>query len=394
MSIPASKIKEIAASLNLELVGVLSREQAELTLLPNAERLGHWQAAGYAGEMRYMQRNPEIFKSFDSILPACKSVLMFVVPYWQGEKLPDEPKPGYGRVARYAWGLDYHQVIRARLLKLAELLEKHHNKKISHRCFSDAVPILERALATSAGLGVVGRNTLMIRPGVGSFTFLAEVLLDVEVEVDESTASKRVARLKTVNDESLKPGTSCGTCHSCLENCPTTALESSGVLNSKKCISYLTIEKRSYLSDWEQQAIGSWVFGCDVCQDVCPFNHKGVEKSEHREFSPEFGAGPFLNLKSLLSIRSKSQFEKLYANTALMRAGRELLLRNACCVVANQKGVELTATLAEVAVEDPSEMVRTHAKFALLRLEEHSTGQDLKRIKDLLQSNPILQLSS
>lgn len=350
-TVPFSQVATLASTWGIQIAGV-----TPATVMHAEEtRLQAWQAAGYAGEMSYMERDSALFVTPERILPGAKSILSFAVRYDPGTHA-EVCRPGSGRVARYARGRDYHRVLKRLVQKCMQEFEAGIEQGIQWRAFTDAVPLLERALARSAGLGFAGKNTMLIRPGEGSFFFLAEVLLDVEVEMPQLSP----------------PRGSCGTCTRCLSACPTGAFVSPYQLDARRCISYLTIEKKGRFTPWEQAALGDWVFGCDVCQEVCPFNYT-ILKREARELLADFSPRGYLqdgciDLEFLLSIRSEECFLAQFGGTPLMRPGREGLLRNACCVAGNTAATGLIPLLGEIVQNDPSAVLRETAVYALSKL--------------------------
>jgi len=347
-SITLATLKELAFKEGLTVLAV----RDIVPLKPAADALRLWQGNGYAGEMKYMLREPELLSDPCRVAPFTKSVVVFAVDY--SSKSHPELKSGYGRVARYAWGKDYHTVLRNKLRALVNSIESHLGRTISCRVFSDSVPLLERALAADAGLGFVGKNTFLIRPRYGSNFFIAEILWDIELE-----------------SEKVESSGSCGTCSRCISSCPTGAIVDEYQLDARKCISYLSIEKRGALKVSERRAIGEWVFGCDICQDVCPFNHASQKEAlaaQFNDFDAESGVGPLLNLRTLIELRSESEFKRLFSETALMRAGREGLVRNALLVAANTGACELASAIVEAAQSDSSAVVRSHAFWSLAEL--------------------------
>ncbi|MBX7143248.1 MAG: tRNA epoxyqueuosine(34) reductase QueG [Oligoflexia bacterium] len=311
--------------------------------------LKKWVEAGYEGDMAYMRRPPELLCEPHKLLPCAKSILTVAVDYAK-EPHPACP-PGWGRVARYAWGLDYHIRIPEMLAKLVELVAERC-EGLEARYFSDAVPLLERAIAQRAGIGFIGKNCMLIRPGEGSFCFLAEVIWNLDVSSDSLPSSAG----------------HCGRCTRCLAGCPTGAIVGERVLDARRCISYLTIEKRGLLDAEESANLGQWVFGCDICQDVCPFNHRALNTQSSEEdlyFSKEHGVGPLINLSELLAIRRDEQFKQRFSRTALLRSKRVGLLRNAASVAGNTLAEKCEKALIDAAVEDASEVVRVHAIRAL-----------------------------
>jgi len=356
-------LEALAARCGLTVVGCTDASALD----SDVARLAAWQAAGFAGEMRFMEGEPDGFGSPRRLVPTARSVTVFAVRY---STAPIPPRPaGAGRVARYAWGLDYHVVLRRRLVDLLRLVEVECGA-VRARVFADAVPLLERALAARSGLGFVGKNTLLITPRVGSFSFLAEIVSDLEV-----TRS----RLSVVE-------TNCGGCFRCGDLCPTNAIVAPFRVDARRCISYLTIEKRTGLSWTERSAVGEWIFGCDVCQEVCPFNHATLKRGDPadlEEFDGAPGVGPWLDLGAVVSLRSEGEFRRRFSGTALMRGRRKTLVRNAAIVAANGGMVALTRTLARRASEDASPLVRSHCLWAVWILERRF-GAGVVEPQDLL----------
>ena len=375
-TVDAEEITQAAALLKMQLLSVLSREEANSALSAASCALQSWQDNGFAGGMHYMQREIALHCSVDPYLINACSVLSFAVPYVGLPKAvchaPGGGFPcGFGRVARYAWSRDYHRVIGQKLKNFVRVIqERLPGAMISWRGFVDAVPLLERTLSVAQGFGFIGKNTMHIIPGrgrrgevfsgnvaqaCGSYFFLGELLWNVKVE-------GRVRK--------LSPSGHCGSCERCLRSCPTSALVSSRVLDARRCISYLTIEKKGLFEPWEERAIGGWLFGCDKCQEVCPFNHSAHSEQEDADFySARFysagAAGPYLSLADLLSISDDESFVKKYAGTALMRAGRDGLLRNACFVAVNTGCLEVVPLIERLAKADSSLVVQESARRAL-----------------------------
>lgn len=332
---------------------MVSASRLREALCAQGGRLADWQDSGFAGDMAYMRRSPDLFLNPENLLPGLKSVISFAVPYAAaGASDPDCPR-GFGRIARYARGRDYHRVIKKLLKEAAKKIEQRAGRPVGWRAFSDAVPFLERAAAIAAGLGFSGKNTMVIRPGLGSYFFLAELLLDIEIEPDLTPAAQ---------------SGSCGSCSRCQISCPTGAFAGPGRLDARRCISYLTIEKSGGFSEDERRMVGDWVFGCDRCQEVCPFNHPGTQARVAPEFRPERGAGAFIELSRILAIKSDEDFTATFAGTPLMRAGRIGMIRNALAVCANQGCTELVPAIRLLIEGQAPEMVRIEAQAALSRL--------------------------
>lgn len=352
LTIDRASVDAAATRCGLDLVGV-----AEVSFdSRDTERLEAWQRAGFAGSMSFMERPASLLADPCRLLPSARSVIVCAAHY-DRTPLPDRPE-GYGRVARYAWGRDYHRVLKKRVQRLANELERLVGRPYGARVFTDATPLLERTFAVRAGIGFQGKNTMVIRPRAGSFFLLAELLSELKV-VAPSTLSV------------IEGG--CGSCSRCLDRCPTGAFAAPMVLDARRCISYLTIEKVGVLEPHERRMLGEWLVGCDLCQEVCPFNHMPLSEGIGATI-PELGAGagcgPLLSLSALLAIRWDSSFMGRFKGTPLMRPGREYLLRNAACVAANTGATSVLASLRSAAQEDASAVVRLHALWALAVLEQ------------------------
>ena len=339
-------LKNLAAQVGLSVVTVTTPEE----LTEDRAHLEAWQEQGLAAEMGFMERSSELLASPSKLLPSVKSVVVIAVHY---ERTPrPELTPGYGRIARYAWGRDYHKVLRRRLERLVEVVSADVGHPLEYRVFADSVPLLERALARRSGLGFIGKNTMAIIPKEGSFFLLGELLWNLEIE--------RPA-------ENHRSPSSCKSCTNCLSGCPTGAFVKERVLDAGRCISYLTIEKRSALTYQEREWIGEWLFGCDICQEVCPFNIVPLKKRLAPlvpELGRDAGVGPIVSLERVLRMRSDDEYRAVFQGTAVMRAKREGLARNAAVVAANTHAEDLFPLLQEVAQRDPSALVRQHALWA------------------------------
>lgn len=351
-------LEDAAKKFDLENFAVFAFEESNNRLREASLHLANWQESGFAGEMKYMLRDSQLFSDLQNLLPSVRSVISFVVPYRNVEKennFSDAPL-GYGKVARYAWGRDYHKVLKKRVSNFIEEIEKQLPPEfaLEYRVFTDAVPLLERALAASNSLGFIGKNSLLITPGLGSFNFLVEIIWNLEIKY----STKKRVKPKIIVEQA---GNGCKTCIRCIESCPTSAIVSPGVLDARECISYLTIEKKTEFSESEMEKIGCWIFGCDICQEVCPFNQQIKKFTEINEFKPESGSGEYLKLEDILNINDKEKFLKQFAGTAIMRAGRDNLLRNAISIVVNTKYKPLINKLEQLAINDVSSLVRNQA---------------------------------
>jgi epoxyqueuosine reductase len=334
-------LEEKAQAVGFDLVGVTSAEP----LTEGGERLREWQEAGMAADMGYMHRPAEFLSDPHRLQRSARSVVSLGVSYYPGEH--PENLEGGGRVARYAWGKDYHAVIKERLRSLKAVLEEALGCRIKARAFTDAVPLLERSAAQHAGLGFFGRNSCLINGNVGSYFFIADLIVDLELEPDAEGMG------------------TCGRCIRCMSACPTNAIKAPGVVDARLCISYLTIENRGEIPRELRPTVGDWAFGCDICQEVCPYNKRKATLSRWPEFSADSGAGPYLKIMEVLDTRTDEEFEERFGDTPLTRPGRAGLLRNCCVVAGNLKLKEAVPALVRCLREDVSPLVRGHAAWAI-----------------------------
>ena len=240
-------IRAAAREIGFDLVGVTAPDIEEATQRAYRD----WLKRTYQGSMAYLARNAEKRLDPRRLVPSVKSIICLGVSYYQTVKSCGEDS---GRVALYAWGRDYHRVIKEMLRRLEERIEALVGRKIVSRIFVDTGPVLEKPLAMQAGIGWIGKNTCLINREIGSFLFLGELFVDLDLQCDE-------------------PGKNhCGACRRCLESCPTHALIEPGVLDARRCISYLTIEHQGDIEPERAGKLNGWIFGCDICQRVCPFN--------------------------------------------------------------------------------------------------------------------------
>ncbi|MEK6813776.1 MAG: QueG-associated DUF1730 domain-containing protein [Nitrospirota bacterium] len=283
--------------------------------------------SGSHGTMRFLERAPERRFHPEIVLAGARSVIVLGVPYFPGD-FP-APQEARARVSRFAWGKDYHEVIEGRLAAMVSSMRERFGKDASFRSYVDTGPVAEKAWAREAGLGGIGKNTLLIVPGVGSYVFLAVILTDMEMWgcshplpssplEGEDQGGGCVPRSKSWDP--------CGGCTLCIEACPTGALIGPRVLDARRCISYLTIEHKGEIEPDLARSVGGWAFGCDVCQEVCPHNAPGTIADEP-EFRPEAGPGPNLPLDAVEGL-SEGAFRKKFDGTSLARAGRKRIARN------------------------------------------------------------------
>lgn len=344
-------LKKSAFQFGFDLVRISLAEPLE----EDRKRYHEWLQKGYAADLHYMLRDVPRRWVPQDLFPEAKSVITLAVNFFSGASKM-EPKRGFGRVARYAWGKDYHSVIRKRLTEWVKLLPDLIGQPVKTKILVDSSPLLERAFASLSGIGFVGKNTVIISRKLGSFIFLSEVLTDIELQEDP------------IRSDPFPLKDDCGSCQQCIRGCPTGALVSPRQLDARKCISYWTIENRGEIPEEIRSQIGDWIFGCDLCQDLCPYNGLSQE-TQWREFFPESGTGPYLSLLEVLSIKTEEEFKRKFVETPLLRAKRSGLVRNACVVAANQRFGEAIPLLKELSQRDSEQTVRTHALWSLNQID-------------------------
>jgi epoxyqueuosine reductase len=329
---PIQELEQFAQSLGFGLFGI-----AEATSADTFPHLEKWLDAGHAGEMAYLHKHRDARRHPSSILQSVQSVIMLGLEY-SGES-------GTG-VAKYAQGPDYHDVIWQLLDELGAKL-KQLFPGCETRGVVDTAPLLERDFARRAGLGWFGKNTMLINKRKGSFFFLAALLTSVSLPASPAHNSSH-----------------CGTCTACLDACPTDAFPEPGVLDARKCISYLTIELRGPIPLELRPAVQDWLFGCDVCQEVCPWNRHGSEASLARLNDPELATLDPLELLQL----DDAAFRKRFRGTAFLRTKRSGLLRNAAIVLGNTGDAQALPIL-EAAAQDSDEVIREAAQWAIEQIQ-------------------------
>lgn len=329
-----------ARQLGFSLAGFTTPEPA--AHLSEYER---WLMLGRHGDMGYMadprRRDPHL------LLPGCQSILVLAMPYQVPEDA-DRRAAVQGRVAAYARGRDYHIVLVERMQALVTWIERRVGKPVAHRICVDSSPLLERDLAQRAGLGWIGRNTCLINPVIGSFFFLAEILLGIEFDPDPPFTVDR-----------------CGTCRRCLDICPTGALLPERMMDARRCISYLTIENKYSIPPELRPNLGSWIFGCDLCQTVCPWNHH-PQPAADPAFLTGHGAAA-IDLCADLGI-TPDEFKLRFKDSPIQRAKRSGYVRNIAVALGNA-GNRQAATALEKALQDEDALVREHAAWALERIQ-------------------------
>jgi len=330
-------IKEKAIQLGFDLIGI-----APATVAPHAEAFRRWLAQGYAAQMDWLARAPERRTDPRLVLEGAQTVVVVGLSYFTLNP-PAElwSDPSRGRLARYAWGRDYHDFMIPRLQELGEFINAET------RSYVDTGPILERAFATQAGLGFIGKNTMLIAPRFGSYLFLGEIILDIELEYDEPHAI------------------GCGNCTRCLDVCPTQALPAPYLLDSNRCISYLTIEHKGAIPVELRPLMGNWIFGCDACQEICPWTRRYTQPSR-QPFLHYNHAVAMPKLLELIAL-DEAAFRARFKGTPVWRTKRRGLLRNVAVALGNW-GNSAALPALQKAIHDPEPLIREHAHWAIERI--------------------------
>ncbi len=316
-----------------------------------------WIELGRAGVMDYLVDQADRRSNVTTAFPWARSVIVTALQYDTPHPYSTETPAGSAWIARYAWGDDYHEVVRARLEALRRTLGQDVVGAFESRAYVDTGPVAEKAYAVAAGLGSYGKNTCVLNQGLGSWFFIGVLITDLELAPDSPTTDI------------------CGSCRACLDACPTQAFPEPYVLDARRCISYLTIEVKHSIDPGLRGSMGRQVFGCDICQDVCPWNRKRQVSGgpwfepRARNFAP-----PFEELASL----SPAEFQERFRRNPIKRAKRRGLLRNVAVAIGNEGSVEHIALL-EILLNDEDPIVREHAAWGRDRLvdrlrEEGSRG--------------------
>jgi epoxyqueuosine reductase len=348
-SLTPATIRQVARDCGFELAGIAAAEP-----IADQARYHQWVAAGFAGEMRYLtDRRAAVRDDPRNLLPSARSIICV-------GKLYHTPKPYSTQfndaeaawIARYAWGDDYHDVVRRGLERLDHELRARTAGPFDSKICVDTAPLLERSYARAAGLGWIGKNTCLINQQSGSWFFLGELLVSLEIPPDSP------------------PPDRCGTCTRCIEACPTAAILPSGI-DSRLCISYLTIELRGAIPEPQRSALGANIFGCDICQDVCPWNRRAPVTDEPA-FAPRHFAPPLEKLAAL----TEDEFHAMFRGSAVKRAKYAGFLRNVATAMAASRLQKFRPALEKLA-ESSDALVSEHAKWGLQQLarqQPHETS--------------------
>ena len=354
----SAKIKEAAQQLGFDLVGI-----SPVQLPPHGESFARWLRGGFAGELGYMSRTEVLRRDPHKLVPWAQSIISVGMNYFTPSTRPASAAGAEGWISRYAWGDDYHELVKARLEQLLETIRTLCDGKIEGRAFVDSGPVLERDFAGVAGLGWIGKNTHLISPKRGSWFFLGELFVDVPLAYD-----------RPIRDR-------CGSCGLCLNACPTQAFVGPYVLDARRCISYLTIELKGAMPRHLRPLVGNHIFGCDICQEVCPYNVKAQATAE-----AAFGPRPGLYAPQLIPLLSltDAEFRQRFRGSPILRAKRRGFLRNVAIALGNLKSKEAVPALI-ASLDDPEPLVRGHAAWALGEIASEAAAEPLQR---RLQTEP------
>lgn len=359
MTFSAQAVKQQAQTFGFNLVGITRAEPS-----PTLATYRQWIAAGMHGKMGYMARDDRVVRREDlnHIVDGAKSMIMVALDY-RTLTVPDHQlnDPSRGRIASYAWGLDYHDVMQPRLEDFARWLAEQAPH--IHKVYVDTGAVLERSHAQQAGMGFIGKNTMLIHPRRGSYFFLGEIISTLEFD-----------QYDTAHRETM-----CGTCTRCLFACPTDAFPRPHVLDARRCISYHTIENKGWIDRELRADFGNWVFGCDICQDVCPFQRFSTPTDEEL-FYPDAIEYAAPALSDLLQL-TDAQFKTRYYGTPIYRIRRKRLVRNACIAAGNSDDPTLIPYLIQLLYDDEP-LVRGHAAWGLWQLMGHDALAQLQALYD------------
>jgi len=336
----------------------------DVVTMPHLES---WLDAYMHGEMEYMQTRRDAYRHPRSVMESVVSVVVLALPYQTVDPVTDRPLSG--RIARYAWGAgDYHDIIHKRLKQLCRFAQTL-GEDIITRGVVDTAPLLEREFAQKAGVGWAAKNTMIINREIGSYFFLAALLVNQPLQYDTPFEADH-----------------CGTCTACLDACPTDAFVSPKVLDANKCISYLTIEHRTPIDVSLRPQMGSWILGCDICQEVCPWNRKSESVGES-VFEPVEELNP-LSLVDLFDLTDE-EFRARFRKTPLWRPKRRGILRNAAIALGNEANPSAVSALAK-GLNDDEPLVRGASAWALLQIGSSDAKEQLQRREPIEEDGYVL----
>lgn len=357
-------IKEKALEIGFDLVGI-----SPVDSFPENQFYKEWLARGFAGEMKYMEREPEKRENIKNVLPEAKSViccgLNYNTDYPYSINETDKTK---GWISRYAWGDDYHEIVKGKLSLLLGFIKKITPEDLKSRFYVDTGPVLDRVYGKYSGIGWFGKNTCLINQQIGSWIFIGEIITSLELDYDSPVPDR------------------CGTCTRCIDACPTGALLHPYVLDSRLCISYLTIELREKIPLELRDKVGNNIYGCDICQDVCPWNRR-AKVTHESSFQPRGGLyNP--DLSSIAQL-TEEDFRMIFKGTPVKRVKRRGFIRNALVAMGNSGERDFIPHIKKC-LEDKDPLVRAHASWALWKLEGEDSYETLSNLLDV-ESDPMVR---
>ncbi len=347
MVFSAEALKQEAQQLGFNMVGITQAIPS-----PTLSAYQTWVENGMQGKMAYLAREDRIIRreNLNQIVDGAKSIVMVGLDY-RSIAVPQHilNDPARGRIAAYAWNLDYHDILEPRLEQLAAWMKSQIGESIEHKVYVDTGAVLERSHAQQAGMGFIGKNTMLIHPRRGSYFFLGEIISTIEFDKYD------IAHKATM----------CGNCTRCMMACPTDAFPEPYVLDARRCISYHTIENKGWIERNLRSSFGNWVYGCDICQDVCPFQRFSLP-SDEEAFYPVDDYSTVPLLVELLSLTDET-FKERYVGSPIYRIRRKRLVRNACIAAGNSHDKQFIPYIIQL-LYDSEPIVRGHAAWALWQL--------------------------
>ncbi len=339
-----TELKEIFLSENLPYFGICEAQK-----YPHLQAIYNtWLDKNQHGNMDYLERHAISKTTPDNLLTNCKSIIVVGLNYYQKT---NPTKPTEGQIARYAWGKDYHKVLGKKLIRISKKLKQLY-PEATFIARTDATPLMERQYALKAGLGFIGKNTMLISPTYGSWLLIGEIITD---------------HIFPASDAATKKLGACGSCKRCQKACPTGALDQSYRINAEKCIAYLTIEHRGVIPENLRPKIGNRLFGCDICQEVCPHNIRAQATNEPQFLEAIAGSSQLLT--TILNLKTEEEFRTKFQGSPLLRAKLTGLIRNACIVAANNNDKSCLKILKKL-ITDPDPIIAEHAKWAVEQMEK------------------------
>jgi len=348
----SSQIKADAQQLGFDLVGI-----SPVKPPPHEQSFAQWLREGLSGELDYMKRTELLRREPQQLVPWAVSVISVGLNYYKSPARSPMSSETTGWISRYAWGDDYHDLMKSKLQSLLERIDEIVDAPVQGRAFVDSGPVMERDFAGVAGLGWIGKNTQLISPAKGSWFFLGELFVDLSLAYDRPMRDR------------------CGKCDLCLKACPTNAFVGPYVLDARRCISYLTIELKGFMPRHLRPLVGNHIFGCDICQEVCPYNVKAQATAE-----AAFGPRPGLYAPQLIPLLSMTgeEFRTRFRGSPILRAKRRGFLRNVAVALGNIGSAEAVPALIH-ALDDEEPLVRGHVAWALGEIGSSSALEALQR---------------